>query len=404
MRTIVFIGIQKSGSSRDAVLAARKLGFYTVVFTNQKKHLAERVEFPDVDLMVFADLKDLEWMREKIEELQGMGNIIETVVSFVDPNVTSAAFLCKHFCDINVSVKAISTMENKIETRNTLRGTEFGINYGIYDERDNLNSVLKKNNLHYPVIIKSPGSTGSKAVFVAENELELKNHMEKLRKKSIDSTILFEEYIEGPQYLVEVLVYNNNVHVVAVIEQEITKGERFIITGYSLLAQVPKELYDSLLHTVQSILDELQFTDGSCHFELRRQQDKWKIVEINPRISGAAMNRMIQVAYGINLVEQIIRLWLGEEPCLIHQHEQSVFTQYITLSEKGILQKVTGKESALKYEGVTDVFIKPRKGAYLHPPLSMGHRYAYVMAAASDITDAKKIAKAAAGEISFHLN
>ncbi len=64
---------------------------------------------------------------------------------------------------------------------------------------------------------------------------------------------------------------------------------------------------------------------------------------------------------------------------------------------------VTGRNRAWRYEGVDDVYIKPKRGTYLHPPLSMGHRYAYVMASSSTKEEAKTIAKAAAKEIHFHL-
>lgn len=404
MHTAVFIGLQKSGSSRDAVRAAEKLGFLTVVFTSQKKHLSDRTEFPDVHKMIFVDLNDMNLLREKIEYLQKTGIVIKTIVSFVDPYVSVAAELCKQFCGKEIPTAAIYKMENKIETRNALQHTEYGLKHGIYAEQEKLDTFLERHHLDYPVIVKLPGSTGSKDVFKAENESELTGYVEKLRKKSSNMPILFEEYIEGPQYLVEVLVFNNEVRIIAVIEQEITMGERFIITGYSLLAKVPDELYGTLFHTVRSIIDTLEFSEGSCHVELRRQGEDWKVIEINPRISGAAMNRMIEVAYGINLAEQILKVSLGQEPCLSHKHEHFVFTQYVTVSSRGYLEKVTGRRNALKHKGVSDIFIKPRKGAYLQPPASMGHRYAYVMAAAPDIQEAKKIAKAAAQEIHFHLN
>ncbi|WP_053365722.1 ATP-grasp domain-containing protein [Bacillus sp. FJAT-27245] len=404
MRTVVFIGLKKSGSCREAVRAAEKLGYFTVVFTNQQKHLSQRNEFPDVHRMILDDLKDMKAMKEKIEILQTKGFVIDTIVSFIDPYVSIAAHLCEQLCSKKISTPAISKMENKIETRKALQHTEFGIKHAIYDKQEDLGAFMGKHALDYPVIIKSPGSTGSKDVFKAEDESELKRYVAKLQKKSLDTPILFEEYIEGQQYLVEVLVYNNQAYIVAVIEQEIPKRERFIITGYSLLNQLPKEIHDSLCNSVRSIIDTLQFTNGSCHFELRRHEDRWKVIEINPRISGGAINKMIEAAYGFNFVEQILKVWLGEEPSLKHKHECFVFTQYITVSAKGTLQKVTGKEKALKHKGVVDVYIKPRKGAYLQSPLSMGHRYGYVMATASNTEEARKIAKTAAEEINFHLN
>lgn len=403
MRTIIFIGSQKSGSSREAIQAADRLGFFTVVFTNQRITSIQRAEFPDIHQMVSIDLNNKEEMRKKIRRLQEQGKTIEAIVSFVDPYVHTAALLCKEFCSKEIPTEAILKMENKIQTRLALQNTEFGIKHAVYDTTEMVDSFMKRHNLDYPIIVKSPGSTGSKDVLKADNESELENHVAKLQNKYLNAPILFEEYIDGPQYLVEVLVYNNTIYLVAIVEQEISKKERFIITGYSLLAQVSEELYESILKTVHSIIDTLQFTNGSCHFEMRYHTNHWKIIEINPRIAGGAMNRMIDAAYGINLVEQIIKMSLGQEPCLEKKHERFTFTQYITLSTKGTLQKVTGRKRALQHPGVEHVYIRPRKGAQLHPPLSMGHRYAYVLASASTKEEAKKRAKAAAKELKFHL-
>jgi biotin carboxylase len=403
MRTIVFIGMYKSGSSRDAVRAAEKLGYFTVVFTGREKSLLQRGDFSDVHEMVLIDQNDLEAMRKKIQQLQDHGKDIELIISFVEPHVHTAALLCKEFCNKTLPLDAILKMQNKIQTRLALQNTLFNIRHAVSDEVEALDSFMEKHMLDYPIIIKSPGSSGSKDVLKAKDLQELSSHVGKLRERYSDTPVLFEEYIDGPQYLVEVLVYNEQVHIVAVIEQEILKRQ-FIITGYSLLAKVPEELYESIYFTVCSIIKKLEFTKGSCHFELRRVNNEWKVIEINPRISGSAMNRMIEAAYGINLVEQIIKVWLGEEPSLQRKHERFVFTQYITVSSKGTLEKVTGKKRAMMYKGVVHVYIKPRIGTYLHPPLSMGQRYAYVLAAASTMEQARTIAKSAAMEIKLHLS
>ena len=47
--------------------------------------------------------------------------------------------------------------------------------------------------------------------------------------------------------------------------------------------------------------------------------------------------------------------------------------------------------------------MKPRIGTKLTPPLSMGHRYAYVIAAGAIMEEAKILAKSAANKITFHL-
>ena len=63
-----------------------------------------------------------------------------------------------------------------------------------------------------------------------------------MRTKNPKETIIIEEYVVGDQYLVEVLVTRLEGTIGAIIKQEITKGKRFIVTGYGLLAEVPVDM------------------------------------------------------------------------------------------------------------------------------------------------------------------
>ena len=75
-----------------------------------------------------------------------------------------------------------------------------------------------------------------------------------------------------------------------------------------------------------------------------------------------------------------LNLYLGFEPNLIRKFEKPIYTHYITIGSCGYLLKVIGKNKAAAQPGVKEVFIKPRKGAIMMPPISMGHRYGYVIA------------------------
>ena len=139
-------------------------------------------------------------------------------------------------------------------------------------------------------------------------------------------------------------------------------------------------MYDSILETVSSILKAFDMKNGACHLEMRLVNGVWKLIEINPRISGGAMNRIIEVGYGINLVEETIQLMLGNEPRLTKKHRKYVYAHYLTVDSKGTLNKVTGKELSSQYPGVEEVYIKPRQGQIVRPPLSMGDRCGYILA------------------------
>jgi biotin carboxylase len=267
----------------------------------------------------------------------------------------------------------------------------------------NIDYLLDYQNEKIELIVKSPSSTGSKDVFFPKTIKELTSVIKLLRKKNSSHPILLEEYITGPQYLVETISRDGNVQIIAVFAQEITYGERFIITGYNLKINLDYDFLNHLQKAVTDILDLHGLQNGACHLEMRYSQNQWKLIEINPRISGGAMNQMIELGLGINLIEETLKMAIGLEPDFSIKTKKHVFTQYVTVNTSGTLLKVSGKRRAMESKGVMDVYVKPKKGTFLRPPTSMGHRYAYVIATGESEEEARQNAKNAALLIQFDL-
>jgi biotin carboxylase len=403
VKTIIFIGLYKSGSSREAVKAARNLGYLTIVFTDKEEKIKKREEYSDVHQLVLLDINNIDELKKQVRILQHKGNEIVAITSFVDPYVHTASLLADEFCHNYLSTDAIYIMENKEETRMFFSNEPYTPAFVLVDKDTPISLITLPDKLNYPVMVKGSKSSGSKDVIYAGNQEELKRNAAELRDKYPDETILIEEYIDGKQYLAEVIVFNGQMLRAALIEQEITRGERFIITGYGVLAEVQPHLEESLGEIIQSITSLLEIKNGSFHIELRLVKDGWKLIEINPRISGGAMNRMIQVAFGYNLVEETLKILVGDTPSLEKKSNNFVFTQHVIIAQQGVLEKVTGRDKAMKSPGVVEVFVRPKKGTIVLPPMRMGHRYAYVMAVGGTMEEAKKLAKEAAKEIKFHL-
>ena len=403
MKAIIFISTNKSGSSREAIKAAERLGYYTILFTNKEKQIQQREAYTEVHKMIFINTHNLEDMRGEVSKLLLQGVLIKNIVSFVDPFVHIASVLCDEFCDNITSSKAIEIMEDKEETRKFLKDKKYTPKFLSIKSNESIPTEKICEQFTLPIIVKSPLSTGSKDVLLARGKEQLEKHIEDLRNKNPNETIMVEEFIDGDQYLIEVLVYNSKPYIVAIIEQEITKGKRFIITGYGVLADIPPTIQSEIEEVLHSIITAFEITNGALHLEIRLSKKGWKLIEINPRISGGAMNKMIQAAFGFNLVLETLKLFLGEKPEILPRHKKYVFTKYVIATKKGILEKVTGKKRSKNSPGVVEVYVKPKKGSTLIPPLSMGHRYAYVIAVGSSLEEAKAFANNAAEEIKFHI-
>lgn len=402
MKTIVFIGTQKSGSSREAIKAAEGLGYYTVLFTNRKSFLIKRDEFHDVHLMKLCDFQNIVELKNHINELILKGHKISAIISFVDPHCYTASLLAEEFGVNHFSTQAIANMLNKIFSKQALSESPYSSRFKVLTDESLLTQQEIEKDL--PSIIKSPNSNGSKDVYKVSSYKDFNTFKTKLLKKYPIAPILYEEFLDGPQYLVEVLVYNNEIHIVAIVEQEITCCERFIVTGYNLIMNPEDGFYDKLSEAVTFIVKSHDLETGPCHLEMRYVNNQWKLIEINPRISGGGMNRLIEIGFGINLVEETLKVALGEKPNVLPRFKKYSFAQYVIISKTGILEKVTGKKRASRCSGVKEVYVKPRKGTLLTPPYSMGRRYAYVIATGDNEQQAKYNAKYAATQIKFWLS
>ena len=122
METIVFLGSNKSGSSRDAIIAAKELGFFTVLLTDRKKWIKQRTEFPDVHQMILIDdLQNKEMIYKQISLIKNQGKQIKAFISFIDPYVSLAAQISKELNLSELSVDALSKMEDKTRFREVLK-------------------------------------------------------------------------------------------------------------------------------------------------------------------------------------------------------------------------------------------------------------------------------------------
>jgi biotin carboxylase len=404
MQTIIFLGSNKSGSSRDAIRAASEMGYFTVLLTDRRKWMKQREEFPDVhQLVVMNRLSDREEIYTQLSKINNQGKQVKAFISFIDPYVSLAADISNELGLQEVSVAALFKMEDKRRFRDVLKNNPVTPHFSICHLDRDENELFENHVKKLPVIVKSPVSNGSKDVIRVNSREEFSDAVCYFKKQPGTPPLLIEEYVSGPQYLIEVLVHQSKTTIVAIIEQEISSMNRFIITGYHMPAALKEHARSTLTGAIEQIMKDIGLSHGTCHLEMRWTEGEWKLIEINPRISGSAINQMILESTGISLVKETLKLYLGEDLDLTPSKNEYVSAEFITVESQGRLVKVTGKNKAKRIPGVKKVYVKPRKGSVLNPPLSMGDRYAYVLASSSDPLEAKKIAKKAADQIKFYI-
>lgn len=398
--TICFIETNKHGSSLEAIKAAKNLGYYTVLFTEKKSFLTQKNEYPFIADIVLVEIIHEQIIHNELKRLLQSGTVIQAILSFVDPHVSLAANLMNKICGTDISVEALKIMEDKGATRKALANNRATPTFQVFHETDDIYQLKK---LDYPKIVKSALSSSSKDVYLIESFNDIQNTIEKLNRLYPAQDIVIEDYLKGEQYLLEVIVQDGKLHIVAIFKQSVTKEIKFIVTGYEIRHDLPEEFQKKLYETVTAILEDLNATNVTCHLEMKYHNGEWKLVEINPRISGGAMNDMLFEAMGISLVAETIKLYLGLEPNLTPKYKRFLYTHFITIGTCGYLVKITGEKRAVQLPGVKKVYIKPRVGQLVMPAVSMGHRYGYVIATGASAIEAKSSAINATRKIRFYI-
>ncbi|MBS2967845.1 ATP-grasp domain-containing protein [Metabacillus sp. KIGAM252] len=400
LKSIIFINTNTTGSSYGGIKVAKRLGFYIHLLKNR---IENRDHFPEVDEIHAVNLNRMAEIEDTVLKIC-TSHHVSCIISFIDSQVYLAAGLSNQFCGTNLSVDSFMRMEDKLLTRKHLHNKDYSPWYLSIRTDELIKDFLHLVEDRNPIIVKSPKSCGSKDVFLITSKGKLRNRLQFLKNHYPKEDILVEEYLDGPQYIVEAIVYKGHIEIAAVIEQEITKKERFIVTGYSITPEIDLQVYNTLCEKSFEIIKDLGLENGNCHLELRLVDGQWKLIEANPRISGGVMNNLIKEAYGFDYTEQIVKVYLGMEPSIAKIQEESVYAHYLTVDTTGKLSRISGSDKAMNTAGVVDVYIKPQLGQILTPPMAMGQRCGYVMAKGKTKDEAKSIALKAARHIHFQLN
>ncbi|GKV57547.1 hypothetical protein NCCP2222_34940 [Sporosarcina sp. NCCP-2222] len=395
MTSIVFIESVQFGAAKDALEASKQLGYTPILLTEKRSIAIHALEWGSTDLIYHIDLTETR-IRDVLDHLRKEGHHLQAVISFVDPYVSLAARLSNEYCQTDLSADALGYMENKIHTRHAL--ASLGVNPIFSDITEELQPAVS-----FPAVIKSSFSKGSRDVYYVRTAEELATARYKLTSRHKDTVILLEAYMEGSQYIVEVVVRDNLPHIVAVAEQDVTNEGKFIVTGYSIGNILTKKEYDELLKVVGKIVGSLHITNAAFHLEMRLTSQGWKLIELNPRMAGFTMNQMIDKAYGINLAKETVRFYAGQAPNLTNSKERAVYTYCMTTELYGIFQGVSGIEESAAQPGVVSVELLVKAGDIVGPAMSMGQRYGYVMASGDSVELARERAMEAARLIVFYI-
>ncbi|MER9171128.1 acetyl-CoA carboxylase biotin carboxylase subunit family protein [Mesorhizobium australicum] len=223
-----------------------------------------------------------------------------------------------------------------------------------------------------PVIVKPAVGSGSIGVRLCRNADEVAEQTSYLLGgKHVwrsSPRILVEEFAQGPHYSVDIM----GDEVVAIAAADFGFPPHFVCRKYTYPAVLTDNEDKRIVDVSLSCLRALHLGWGPTNIDIRWTKLGPVVIEVNPRLGGAPAPQLVQLAYGVNLIAEHIKLVIGEEWDLRRKHAHIAAARIMVPERDGILDWIEGGNRAASVPGVAEVklHVEPkalivRKGDYL---------------------------------------
>ena len=169
-------------------------------------------------------------------------------------------------------------------------------------------------------ILKPSRNSGSRGIAEIEQGLSYEEFaplFERSKNESRDKSVMIEQFIEGPEFSVEIIVSHGMVNVLQVTDKKTTEAPYFVELGHSQPSLFPTEIVDAVKDAAVKGVKALQLNDCAAHAEVKVQNGKPYIIEIGARLGGDFIStELTHLSTGVDMVAAAINVALGNKPCL----------------------------------------------------------------------------------------
>jgi len=352
------------------IRTAKKMGcFVGIVDYNPS---APAIEFADE--YYECSLNDVDGVLKSAKEFKADG----ITCGASDVGVLTAAYVCK---DLDLPALSIETA-NKVKDKGAMIQAFHSCNvaHPSYQVVDSISETIQ---MDFPIITKPIDNSGSRGINVAHSESELEFALQNSFSCSKSGRVIVEEYLDGPEVSVEILVQDGEPYVLQVTDK-ITSGEpHFIEIGHSQPSQLPPLDIEAIKKLAYNATKAVGIINGCGHAEIKLTSKGPKMVEIAGRLGGDFITTvLLPISTGVNISEYEISRALGE-PKVFDPNSvignRGVAVKFIE-AKPGKVKSVAVDYLAEEMVGVEEIRLVCKSDIQYGETVSNNDRFGYIIA------------------------
>ena len=377
-----------------AILKARELGYFVGVVDYNPK--AEGVPLADVFFNVSTI--DVEGVVKTAKDFRP--DVILTLATDKPMRAVAAACEALGLPGISQETALRATDKGAMIRAFETHGVEHPW-YILVSEPEALESLC--GEVRYPCVVKPTDNAGSRGVVLCRDEEELLAGYVYARSESYGGEVIIEEYLEGPEFSVEVMVVDGEPQVLQITDKLTTGAPHFVEMGHSQPTRQPKETQEKISDLAVRACRAVGINVGPAHVEIILTKNGPVMVELGARMGGDCIaTHLVPLSTGIDMVGASIRLAEGATPDFSPKHERGSAIRYFR-SSPGILKDIEGVEKAQALPGIQDISFVYKIGDFIGEVDSSTDRIGFVIAEAATAEKAVEACEKAMQMITIHV-
>ncbi|RWJ39479.1 acetyl-CoA carboxylase biotin carboxylase subunit family protein [Mesorhizobium sp.] len=369
-RALILVEGHSRGNGLQYVQAARCLDLHPITLS------ADPVQYDYIAAesseAIRVDTNNLDALIRECSRLRAT-NGIAGITGFAGADESIYAMvgkLCRHFDLPGPNPALIERCCDKFTQRQLL--AKAGVPVPVYRLAANATRVESAAaDIGLPVIVKPAIGSGSMGVRLCRNANELAEHTTYLLggKDLLPSAprILVEEFARGPFYSVEIM----GNEVIGIVGVDFGPQPHFVFQKTTFPAPLTFDEHERIVEVSLNCLEALGLGWGPTNIEVRWTKRGPVVIEVNPRLAGALEPQLVQLACGIDLITEHIKLVIGQDCDLRRRHSQTAAARFLLPDRDGTLDWISGDSRAAAVPGAAEVklYVEPntpiaRKGDY----------------------------------------
>lgn len=385
--------LEPLSSGTALVQAARRMGLGAIVFTanqGERQLSAECKEWATSATPV--DTYDDEAVFRAAEHLHRDVNL-QAVIPGWEYCVDVAAKTAARLGLPHLSEVAATAARNKFLCRERLKAA--GLNVPRYALMHTPADIeLSAKAVGFPAVLKPTGGGGSLLVQRVDSILELRRVFESFSPGMFDvghfvgAPFLLEEFLEGREFSIEGYIDRGEPHVLAVTEKHLGEAPCFVEMGHVVEAAISVEERREMVKYVEQVTRAIDLRLGAFHAEARITTRGPVLIEINCRLGGDRIVRLVELAKGMSLPAAMVRSYCGleilQENISLDQRHGVAGVRFLSMAGSAIMGNVKGMEEVRAMPGCEEVEMYFRAGEKVPALTDFRGRVGHVLFTADD--------------------